>query len=98
MGASDLSRTGAGHDVKMDRENSHEQLQHAHRIDRLGGHMTEALIPRHIELRRVNILSVGVHAIDMSLTLDRICDLIEGGRKGCVSVTGAHGIMEAQAD
>jgi N-acetylglucosaminyldiphosphoundecaprenol N-acetyl-beta-D-mannosaminyltransferase len=60
--------------------------------------MTETLIPRHNELRRVNILGVGVHAIDMSLALEQICNLIEYGRKGYVCVTGVHGIMEAQTD
>jgi N-acetylglucosaminyldiphosphoundecaprenol N-acetyl-beta-D-mannosaminyltransferase len=60
--------------------------------------MPNTLIPRHNELRRVNILGVGVHAINMSLALEQICNLIESGRKGYVCVTGVHGIMEAQTD
>jgi N-acetylglucosaminyldiphosphoundecaprenol N-acetyl-beta-D-mannosaminyltransferase len=49
-------------------------------------------------LRRVNILGVGVHAIDMRQALEQVCSAIEDGRKGYVCVTGVHGIMEAQTD
>jgi N-acetylglucosaminyldiphosphoundecaprenol N-acetyl-beta-D-mannosaminyltransferase len=50
------------------------------------------------ELPRVNVLGVGVHAIDMRQALERVCSAIEDGRKGYVCVTGVHGVMEAQTD
>jgi N-acetylglucosaminyldiphosphoundecaprenol N-acetyl-beta-D-mannosaminyltransferase len=49
-------------------------------------------------LPRVNILGVGVHAMDMSQALEQVCEAIDQGRKGYVCVTGVHGIMEAQTD
>ena len=55
-------------------------------------------MPQHAGLRRVNILGVGVHAIDIHQVLEQVCSAIEDGRKGYVCVTGVHGIMEAQTD
>ena len=49
-------------------------------------------------LHRINILGVGVHAIDMDQALEEVSAAIEDGRKGYVCVTGVHGVMEAQAD
>lgn len=47
---------------------------------------------------RINILGVGVHAINMAGALDAIINGISSGRRGYVCVTSAHGIMEAQED
>ena len=47
---------------------------------------------------RVNVLGVGVSAIDMQEALRRARRCIEERRKGYVCVTGVHGIMEAQHD
>jgi N-acetylglucosaminyldiphosphoundecaprenol N-acetyl-beta-D-mannosaminyltransferase len=45
---------------------------------------------------RVNVLGVGVHAINMHQALAVFQSALEGRRKGYVCVTGVHGIMEAQ--
>lgn len=47
---------------------------------------------------RVNILGVGVSAIDMQMALKLSDDLIERNGRGYVCVTGVHGISEAQSD
>lgn len=52
--------------------------------------MTTAPFPR------VNVLGVGVHAINMQQAVDFLLDSIHQQRKGYVCVTGVHGIMEAQ--
>lgn len=52
--------------------------------------MTEAPFPR------VNVLGVGVHAINMEQAVRFLLDAIARGKKGYVCVTGVHGIMEAQ--
>jgi N-acetylglucosaminyldiphosphoundecaprenol N-acetyl-beta-D-mannosaminyltransferase len=47
---------------------------------------------------RVNILGVGISAIDMSSAVERCTWLLDARGKGYVCVTGVHGIMEAQRD
>jgi N-acetylglucosaminyldiphosphoundecaprenol N-acetyl-beta-D-mannosaminyltransferase len=47
---------------------------------------------------RVNVLGVGVHAINMSTAVRIIETAIDDYGKGYVCVTGVHGIMEAQKD
>jgi N-acetylglucosaminyldiphosphoundecaprenol N-acetyl-beta-D-mannosaminyltransferase len=48
--------------------------------------------------RRINVLGVGISAIDMNDAL-RISDAqIRTKRKGYVCITGVHGVIEAQAD
>lgn len=49
-------------------------------------------------LERVDILGVGVHALDMDGALERIEKAVTSHQKGYVCVTGVHGIMEAQSD
>lgn len=49
-------------------------------------------------LARVNILGVGVHAVNMQGAVEAIESCIADGKKGYVCVTGVHGIMEAQKD
>jgi N-acetylglucosaminyldiphosphoundecaprenol N-acetyl-beta-D-mannosaminyltransferase len=49
-------------------------------------------------LPRVNILGVGVNAIDMPQAVDLVTSAVSQSRKGYVCVTGVHGIMEAQKD
>lgn len=44
----------------------------------------------------VNVLGVGIHAIDISTSVEMLEESVRGGRKGYVCVTGVHGIMEAQ--
>jgi N-acetylglucosaminyldiphosphoundecaprenol N-acetyl-beta-D-mannosaminyltransferase len=50
------------------------------------------------ETARVNILGVGVSAVNMEIALRQTESLLDGGGQGYVCVTGVHGIMEAQAD
>jgi N-acetylglucosaminyldiphosphoundecaprenol N-acetyl-beta-D-mannosaminyltransferase len=46
----------------------------------------------------VDILGVGVHALNMRSAVDILDDAATNGTKGYVTVTGVHGIMEAQDD
>jgi N-acetylglucosaminyldiphosphoundecaprenol N-acetyl-beta-D-mannosaminyltransferase len=50
------------------------------------------------EIPRVNVLGVGVSAIDMESALSVVKEALEHGQRGYVCVTGVHGVMEAQAD
>jgi N-acetylglucosaminyldiphosphoundecaprenol N-acetyl-beta-D-mannosaminyltransferase len=50
------------------------------------------------EIRRANLLGVGISAIDMNQAVALLESSIESGIKGYVCVTGVHGIMEAQKD
>ncbi len=47
-------------------------------------------------LPRVNVLGVGVHAINMQDAVEFLLNSVQQRRKGYVCVTGVHGIMEAQ--
>lgn len=47
---------------------------------------------------RVNVLGVGVSAINMDQALDRIGQALTKKEKGYVCVTGVHGVSEAQTD
>jgi len=54
--------------------------------------------PDPSSLPRVNILGVGVNAINMPQAVDLVSSAVSQGTKGYVCVTGVHGIMEAQKD
>jgi N-acetylglucosaminyldiphosphoundecaprenol N-acetyl-beta-D-mannosaminyltransferase len=47
---------------------------------------------------RVNVLGVGVHAIDLPSAADAIESAVHEQTKGYVCATGVHGVMEAQRD
>ena len=47
---------------------------------------------------RVNILGVGVSALNMETAMRETELLLDRGDQGYVCVTGVHGIMEAQSD
>jgi N-acetylglucosaminyldiphosphoundecaprenol N-acetyl-beta-D-mannosaminyltransferase len=47
---------------------------------------------------RVNILGVGVSALNMEAALHQTESLLDQGKQGYICVTGVHGIMEAQSD
>jgi len=49
-------------------------------------------------IRRVDVLGVGVSAIDMPMALDEIERWIVDGEHRYVCVTGVHGVMESQRD
>lgn len=55
-------------------------------------HSRRALIPR------VDVLGVGISAIDMDMALDEIERWITDGEQHYVCVTGVHGVMESQHD
>lgn len=54
--------------------------------------------PAPAPIRRVNILGVGVSAIDMELALAEIERWISAREPHYVCVTGVHGVMESQTD
>src|ERR1039458_2248347 len=45
-----------------------------------------------------NVLGVGISAVNMEQAIQACDGLIAGNGRGYVSVTGVHGIMEAQSD
>jgi N-acetylglucosaminyldiphosphoundecaprenol N-acetyl-beta-D-mannosaminyltransferase len=47
---------------------------------------------------RVNVLGVGVSAINLGLAVTAIADAVAQKAKGYICVTGVHGVSEAQAD
>jgi len=49
-------------------------------------------------IERVNVLGVGISAINLTSALPAIADAVRTRRKGYICVTGVHGVMEAQAD
>lgn len=48
------------------------------------------------KIERVNVLGVGISAINMDLAVRAIIDAILNKKKGYVCVTGVHGVMESQ--
>jgi N-acetylglucosaminyldiphosphoundecaprenol N-acetyl-beta-D-mannosaminyltransferase len=61
-------------------------------------YVSEGVVPPTSEQTRVNILGVGVSAVNMEGALHQTESLLDLGGKGYVCVTGVHGIMEAQSD
>lgn len=49
-------------------------------------------------IQRVDILGVGVSAIDMAMAVDEIGNWVASSERHYVCVTGVHGIMESQRD
>jgi N-acetylglucosaminyldiphosphoundecaprenol N-acetyl-beta-D-mannosaminyltransferase len=47
---------------------------------------------------RINVLGVGVDAVNMQTAIERIMTAASSGNGGYVCVTGVHGVMEAQRD
>ena len=47
---------------------------------------------------RVNVLGVGISALNLDLAVARVTEALEQKRKGYVCVTGVHGVSEAQTD
>ncbi len=47
---------------------------------------------------RVNVLGVGVNAIDLDRTVDTIDDWIRNDRRDYVCVSGVHGVIESRRD
>lgn len=59
--------------------------------------MVWAMIER-AAVERVNVLGVGVSATHLSEATELILDGVRRGVKGYITVTGVHGIVEAQSD
>jgi N-acetylglucosaminyldiphosphoundecaprenol N-acetyl-beta-D-mannosaminyltransferase len=57
-----------------------------------------SLFPTAPQGERVNILGVGVSALNMEIALRETELLLDRGQQGYICVTGVHGIMEAQSD
>jgi N-acetylglucosaminyldiphosphoundecaprenol N-acetyl-beta-D-mannosaminyltransferase len=57
-----------------------------------------SLFPAAPQGERVNILGVGVSALNMESALRETELLLDLGQQGYICVTGVHGIMEAQSD
>jgi bacterial polymer biosynthesis proteins, WecB/TagA/CpsF family len=51
-----------------------------------------------MQIQRVNVLGVGVSAINMEMAKRAFTEAIQARKKGYVCVTGVHGIMESQND
>lgn len=50
------------------------------------------------KVERANVLGVGVHALDLASAAQVLSDTVTARKKGYVSVTGVHGVMEATRD
>lgn len=61
-------------------------------------YLRPSLFPISSERERVNILGVGVSALNMESALRETEHLLDRGEQGYICVTGVHGIMEAQSD
>ena len=46
----------------------------------------------------VNVLGVGISVIDQERSREILFDAVRTGRRGYVTVTGVHGVIEAQDD
>ncbi|MDA1276430.1 MAG: WecB/TagA/CpsF family glycosyltransferase [Verrucomicrobia bacterium] len=53
-------------------------------------------LPRGVH--RVNVLGVGISALDLAASIAAVGDAIENRKKGYICVTGVHGVSEAQSD
>jgi hypothetical protein len=51
-----------------------------------------------MKIERINVLGVGISAINLNSAKQVIVEAIRAGRKGYVCVTGVHGVMESQND
>jgi N-acetylglucosaminyldiphosphoundecaprenol N-acetyl-beta-D-mannosaminyltransferase len=60
--------------------------------------LSEGIVRPGAKSARVNILGVGVSAINMELAIRQTEQLLDRGEQGYICVTGVHGIMEAQTD
>jgi len=49
-------------------------------------------------VERVNVLGVGISILNLECARDIIAEAITAGRKGYITVTGVHGVSEAQED
>jgi N-acetylglucosaminyldiphosphoundecaprenol N-acetyl-beta-D-mannosaminyltransferase len=50
------------------------------------------------EIKKVNVLGVGISVLDQDRAREFLFDAVRQGRRGYVAVTGVHGVTEAQDD
>lgn len=60
--------------------------------------LADSLVLARMQIERVNVLGVGVSVIDQNRARDFLFDAVRQGKRGYVTVTGVHGVSEAQAD
>jgi N-acetylglucosaminyldiphosphoundecaprenol N-acetyl-beta-D-mannosaminyltransferase len=53
---------------------------------------------RLVEIEQVNVLGIGVSVIDQDRAREFLFDALRQGKRGYVTVTGVHGVSEAQTD
>jgi N-acetylglucosaminyldiphosphoundecaprenol N-acetyl-beta-D-mannosaminyltransferase len=51
-----------------------------------------------VEIERVNVLGVGVSVLDQDRAREFLFEAVRSGKRGYVTVTGVHGVSEAQKD
>ena len=51
-----------------------------------------------MEIEKVNVLGVGISVIDQDRAREFLFDAVRNGKRGYVTVTGVHGVTEAQHD
>src|SRR5438874_9321119 len=51
-----------------------------------------------MEVEKVNVLGVGISVLDQDRAREYLFDAVRHGRRGYVTVTGVHGVSEAQND
>ncbi len=51
-----------------------------------------------MEIRKIEVLGVGVSDLDQNRAREFLFDAVKNGKRGYVTVTGVHGVMEAQRD
>jgi N-acetylglucosaminyldiphosphoundecaprenol N-acetyl-beta-D-mannosaminyltransferase len=51
-----------------------------------------------MEIEKVNVLGVGISVLDQDRAREFLFDAVRNGRRGYVTVTGVHGVSEAQND
>src|SRR5947207_5174343 len=51
-----------------------------------------------MEIEKVDVLGVGISVLDQDRAREFLFDAVQNGRRGYVTVTGVHGVTEAQRD
>src|SRR5205807_3947712 len=51
-----------------------------------------------MEIQKINVLGVGISVLDQDRAREFLFDAVQNGRRGYVTVTGVHGVTEAQRD
>src|SRR5436309_1367486 len=51
-----------------------------------------------MEIEKVNVLGIGISVLDQDRAREFLFETVHNGRRGYVTVTGVHGVSEAQND